>query len=199
MNPFVDECRREWKRLGVPDPVANEMAADLEVDLAEAEAEGTSAEDVLGVEAFDAPSFARSWAESRGVIPEPAPPAAPPSSFRRWYPVAGIAACLLIAVFGVMLLVARPDRHVTVAAPAGFVIPSRIQKLGPGAPVPHFRSVKPEFRKGLLPGGAVFLPPTDPGPRLDIAGVLFLVIGLGGAAGFAFVLYRRSRGTPATA
>ena len=38
MNEFVEECRREWNRLGVPDPVANEMAAELEADLEEAEA-----------------------------------------------------------------------------------------------------------------------------------------------------------------
>ena len=29
MNEFIEECRREWRRLGVPDPIANEMAADL--------------------------------------------------------------------------------------------------------------------------------------------------------------------------
>jgi hypothetical protein len=40
VSEFVDECRREWRRLGVPDPVANEMAADLTADLEEAEAEG---------------------------------------------------------------------------------------------------------------------------------------------------------------
>ena len=73
MNKFVEECRHEWKRLGVPDAVANEMAADLEADLAEAEAEGASAEDVLGSAVFDARSFAASWAAERGVIgPVPA-------------------------------------------------------------------------------------------------------------------------------
>ncbi len=29
MSDFVQQCRREWERLRVPDPVANEMAADL--------------------------------------------------------------------------------------------------------------------------------------------------------------------------
>jgi hypothetical protein len=198
VNPFVDECRREWKRLGLADPVANEMAADLEADIAEAEAEGGSAEDVLGVEVFDAPAFARSWAEARGVIPPSPAPAAPPSTFRRWYPVAGIAACLLVAFFGVLLLVAKPDRHVTMAIQAGFVIPSRIQKLGPGVP-PRFRLLKPQFRKEFLPGRGVFVPPGNPGPNLDLAGALFLLAGLGGAAGFGFVLFRRSRGAPATA
>jgi len=40
VNEFVEECRREWRRLGVPDPIANEMAADLTADIEEAEAEG---------------------------------------------------------------------------------------------------------------------------------------------------------------
>lgn len=53
MNEFVEECRREWKRLRVPDAVAAEMAADLAADLEEAEAEGASAEEVLGGSAFD--------------------------------------------------------------------------------------------------------------------------------------------------
>ena len=77
MSEFVEECRREWKRLRVPDPVANEMAADLEADLAEAEAEGDSPEQVLGSGAFDPRSFAASWAAARGVAapaPDPPPP-----------------------------------------------------------------------------------------------------------------------------
>lgn len=71
MNEFVEECRSEWKRLGVPDPVADEMAADLAADLEEAEAEGASAEDVLGTGAFDARSFAAAWAAERGVSRRP--------------------------------------------------------------------------------------------------------------------------------
>jgi hypothetical protein len=27
MNEFVEQCRREWRRLGVADPLAGEMAA----------------------------------------------------------------------------------------------------------------------------------------------------------------------------
>jgi hypothetical protein len=34
VSEFIEECRREWKRLGVPDAAANEMAADLTADLA---------------------------------------------------------------------------------------------------------------------------------------------------------------------
>ena len=48
MPAFIEECRYEWKRLGVPDSMADEMAAELESDLAEAEADGVSAAEVLG-------------------------------------------------------------------------------------------------------------------------------------------------------
>src|SRR6266498_1628382 len=71
VSQFVEECPREWKRLRVPDSVANEMAADLAADLKEAEAEGASAEDVLGSGAFDPRAFAGSWAGERGVIQAP--------------------------------------------------------------------------------------------------------------------------------
>ncbi len=68
MNRFVAECRREWRRLGVTDAIADEMAEELAADLAEAEAEGASAEDVLGRGAVDPLSFAASWATARGVV-----------------------------------------------------------------------------------------------------------------------------------
>lgn len=68
MSEFVEECRREWKRLHVPDAVADEMAADLTADLGEAAAEGVSAEEVLGSGARDPRSFAASWAAERGVV-----------------------------------------------------------------------------------------------------------------------------------
>ncbi len=74
MSDFVEQCRREWKRLGVPDPLAEEMAADLASDLGEAEAEGVSAEELLGSSVFDPRSFAASWAAERGIIPDPPKP-----------------------------------------------------------------------------------------------------------------------------
>ena len=46
MSDFVEQCRSEWRRLGVPDPLAEEMAADLASDLSDAEAEGVSAEEL---------------------------------------------------------------------------------------------------------------------------------------------------------
>jgi hypothetical protein len=69
VSEFVDECRREWRRLGVPEPDANEMAADLTADLKEAEQDGVAAEEVLGSGAFDPRAFAASWASERGLIP----------------------------------------------------------------------------------------------------------------------------------
>ena len=71
MSDFVEQCLREWKRLGVPDPLAEEMAADLASDLREAEAEGVSADELLGSSVFDPRSFAASWAAERGIIPDP--------------------------------------------------------------------------------------------------------------------------------
>ncbi len=68
MSEFIEECRREWKRLRVPDPIAEEMAADLAADLQEAEAEGASLEEVLGSSASDPRAFAVSWATERGVV-----------------------------------------------------------------------------------------------------------------------------------
>src|SRR5262245_8614439 len=74
MTDFVEQCRGEWKRLGVPDPLAEEMAEDLASDLREAEAEGVSAEELLGSSFFDPSSFAATWAAERGIVPTPAGP-----------------------------------------------------------------------------------------------------------------------------
>src|SRR6266496_4366597 len=103
MNEFVEECRSEWKRLGVPDPVANEMAADLTADLNEAEKEGVSAEEVLGTSAFDPRSFASAWAAERGIVERPSP-----SGYglpRRSRLSAAIAAFALIAIIGAVLMI----------------------------------------------------------------------------------------------
>ena len=105
MSDFVEQCRREWKRLGVPDPLAEEMAADLASDLGEAEAEGVSAEELLGT--HDPRSFAASWAAERGVIP------APPDRLRgRRRPHIRVAftalAALTLVVAALLLLTGEP-------------------------------------------------------------------------------------------
>ena len=97
MSNFVEECRREWKRLDVPDPIANEMAADLAADLDEAEAEGVAREEVLGNAAFDPRAFAASWARERGVAGPP-----PREKRRRWLVVTLV---VVAAVFTLLLTV----------------------------------------------------------------------------------------------
>ena len=74
MSEFVEQCRREWRRLGVADPLADEMTADLTSDLEEAEAEGVSDAEYLGASASDPRSFAASWASERGIVPAPSSP-----------------------------------------------------------------------------------------------------------------------------
>ena len=71
MPAFIEECRYEWKRLGVPDSMAEEMATELEADLAEAEADGISAAEILGES--DPRRFAATWASERGLVSDPPP------------------------------------------------------------------------------------------------------------------------------
>ena len=66
MTSFIEECRREWRRLGVPELLADEMATDLETDLAEAEADGIPAAEILGES--DPRRFAATWASERGLV-----------------------------------------------------------------------------------------------------------------------------------
>jgi hypothetical protein len=151
VSKFVKECRREWKRLRVPDPIANEMAADLEADLAEAEAEGASAEQVLGSGAFDPKAFAASWAAERGVArPLPEPVTVPLPLPRGGYHLPRRARVpVLIAVAAILLLALtavashRSSSAVAIAAPVmrqppfpgirGFVVHSNV---GPGVFLP---------------------------------------------------------------
>jgi cytochrome c-type biogenesis protein CcmH/NrfG len=145
MSDFVEQCRLEWRRLGVPDSLAEEMAADLAADLTEAEAEGVSAEEFLG---SSPRSFAASWAAERGIIP------APPSreNARRRQPVlvafTALAAIVLI-VTALLLLTGQPKMalvatrttgaHVQAPSGAPFVpLGTRRQVLplgNPSAPV----------------------------------------------------------------
>jgi len=135
MNDFVEQCRREWKRLGVPGPLAEEMAADLASDLEEAEAEGVSAADYLGASASDPRSFAASWASERGIIP--APPSREKGS-RQPLALVAFTALAAIAVIVASLLLATGEPKVTLrtlratpphlpASPAG---PSRSSGVG---------------------------------------------------------------------
>jgi hypothetical protein len=138
MNDFVEQCRQEWKRLGVPDPLAEEMAADLASDLREAEADGVSAEEFLGSSAFDPRSFAASWAAERGIIPVPASRG---NARRRpliLVAFTAIAATTLI-VAALLLLTGQPKVSlVTVGTPRSHLPSSpggSFVQPGPGRPV----------------------------------------------------------------
>src|ERR1700722_922669 len=107
MRPFVEECQREWKRLGGSQATANEMAADLEVDLAEAEADGVSPEEVLGNGYFDARAFAGDWARARGVA-DPNATTQMPVPLARLRPLTLAVAAVAfgaVAAFGLLMLV----------------------------------------------------------------------------------------------
>jgi hypothetical protein len=97
MNAYVEECRREWKRLGVPPGLAQEMAAELEADLAEAEADGVSAAEMLGES--HPRRFAATWARERGLVADPPPK----KSRKRFWIVAAVSVFLLLVFFVVTL------------------------------------------------------------------------------------------------
>jgi hypothetical protein len=135
MSDFVAQCRQEWKRLGVPDPLAEEMAADLASDLGQAEGEGVSPEQFLGGSAFDPRSFAATWATERGVVPVPGPPGA-----ARRRPLALVAftslAAVALIVAALLLLTGQPKVSLVASrarppqAPALSAIPSLPPGLG---------------------------------------------------------------------
>ncbi len=175
MSEFVDECRREWRRLGVPDPVANEMAADLTADIDEAEAEGGSAEDVLGNSAFDPRCFAAAWAAARGVTGPPAPDR--PSLWRQ--PVAIACAALLgvlVVGAGLVLLVGARVGSVAFATRRIVAGPGAIRVFPPG------RIVAP------APLGPPFVGRAIAGVDVHPLGWLLLIVGVVGL-GIVAVLY----------
>jgi len=138
MSGFVEECRREWRRLGVPDPIANEMAIDLTADIEEAEAEGGSAEDVLGNSLFDPRRFAAAWACARGVT-APLTPIDPFASLvqarRAWYRPAVVIALTLFGFLTVLaaaaLVIGRHGVAVAAQIPRNIGLPGTPRSFGP--------------------------------------------------------------------
>jgi hypothetical protein len=170
VSKFVQECRHEWKRLGVPDAVANEMAADLEADLAEAEAEGASAEDVLGSAVFDARSFAASWAAERGVI---GPVQATQRFSRRSRMFVAFAAPAVLAAIGAAIVIFSASPGVerqALARAVAFRPPAVIVR---GKELPRVRL----WRWAVAPAPA-FVVKSDDGARTS--GIVLLSVGLAG-------------------
>ena len=132
MHEFVEECRREWRRLGVSDPIANEMAADLAADIEEAESEGGSAEDVLGNGAFDPRRFAGSWAAARGVTA----PLMPAPAKRRWPALAfGLTGCTALLALAIGVLVGGRQSAAFAVSARRFVGGPKSFRVSPRTPV----------------------------------------------------------------
>jgi hypothetical protein len=150
VSEFVQECLREWRRLGVPDAVANEMAADLSADLDEAEAEGGSPEDVLGNSAFDPRRFAAAWAVARGVTGPPIPDPAP--AWRSPVTIALSVVLALLAIGAALVLAVGVRRSSVSVAMHRFVTgpgPIRGQIQIPGG-------LGPPFVRSQIAGGNIF-------------------------------------------
>jgi hypothetical protein len=130
MSDFVQQCRAEWTRLGVPGAPVEEMAAELASDLGEAESEGLSAEEVLGRDASDPRAFAASWAAERGIVPEP-----PSRGHTRRRPrfLVAFTAVTGIALAVAVLLLATGEPTVALRA-FGATPPHLVPPAGPSLP-----------------------------------------------------------------
>ncbi len=137
MTDFLEQCRAEWRHLGVSDELATEMATDLASDLAEAEADGVSAEELLG---SDPRSFAASWAAERGVIP--AAPSPGKARRRPFILIAFTVVAALVLVFAARGLLTgqpkatltttvsgTPGHHLPTAPPFPFAPPGGAQRV----------------------------------------------------------------------
>jgi hypothetical protein len=112
MTPFVEECRQEWRRLGVPDLLADDMATELETDLADAEADGVSAAEMLGES--DPHRFAATWANERGLVAEPPTEKKTRKRFWIWVALGLVLGLLLLGVLlgiGAVALFATTSVH----------------------------------------------------------------------------------------
>ena len=162
MSDFVEQCRQEWKRLGVPDPLAEEMAADLASDLSEAESEGVSADELLGASVFDPHSFAASWAAERGVIP-----VAPNRGSASRRPLALVAFTAFAAIAGIVAALLLLTRQPEVAL------------VTSGTSPPHLRAPAPPF---VPPGAGRQVLHGDTAAPVEWILLLLAIVALGVAA-----------------
>ncbi len=174
MNEFIEQCRREWRRLRVPNRVANEMAAELAADLEQAEAEGVPPEELLGGGADDPHSFAAAWAHERGVGSHS------PSSPRRALLFAAFTAFVAVAISGTALMVfASPSQSVRAAGPSTLSVRP--------VPAPDATAVTATW----VAAAPVAEAGSDGGART--LGKVLLIAGLVGTAALSlFLLWRRS-------
>jgi hypothetical protein len=183
VSEFVNECRREWKRLGVRQSDAEEMAAELEADLEEG-----APHEVLGSDVVDATSFARRWAVERGVIPRRVRGV-------RVEVAAAVAAFALAAIAGALLMVfsspSHPERFaVEKVSPPTAVGPQRVS-VGPPLRA-TFESVPTVVVNADPPPLLQLVPIDDSGVDADTVGLVLLIVGLAGFVPLALLALRRA-------
>ena len=191
MNDFVEQCRREWKRLGVPDSVAEEMAAELAADLNEAEADGVSARELLGNAATDPRSFAASWADERAVIPLAGSTARLPG---RTLILAAIAALTIITAVGAgLVLFASPQASAPQAAST--CAPARDGPTAIRVILFPLRSHRTALRRVWIAsdGRVTVTPIGGSGVEIHTVGSILLIVGIAGVIASLLLLLWSSR------
>jgi PASTA domain len=183
MTAYVEECRQEWKRLGVPDLLAEEMATELESDLAEAEADGVSAVEMLGES--DPRRFAATWAVERGLVTRPTPK----KGRRRWIWIAVglVLALVFTVVLGLFAAVGistqthaspPPPQTVAIAVVPDFVGMTRPQALSLARRIGLAPTIRVVSRRGRPAGVVIAQAPAD-GARLRRGSTVLLRVGRG--------------------
>jgi hypothetical protein len=169
VKQFVEECRREWRRLGVPRFAANEMAAELEADLAEAGAEGVTPQQLLGA---DPRAFAAAWAAERGTASRRS---------RQAVLFAALALFVAVAISGLgIAFFGGPSHTVRVASPTTIALRE--------APPPDPTAVT----RVWVSQTPAFLTSSSSSDDRTLGYVLILVGSTGTAALALFSLWRRS-------
>lgn len=177
------------------------MAADLEADLNEAEAEGLSVQEVLGSAATDPRSFAASWAGERGLIPPP--PLIAGLRRRSVVPAAIAALTVLTAVGAALVMFASPEASTPVTA---IRVPPEFASPRAPAPIASLRvSPPPEFASPRPPAavwiqsdgrGVLLTQPNSAGVEIHKVGSILLIVGIFGIASILFAFWL-SRARPA--
>ncbi|WP_354702404.1 hypothetical protein DSM112329_02762 [Paraconexibacter sp. AEG42_29] len=179
MSPFVTTCRETWRALGVAQLAIDEMAAELEADLADAQADGVPARAVTG---DDPVRLATDWAHARGLVPigdddptaRPAVPAAPsaPDGGRRRPRVATVVAVAASAVSVLALAVAylAVDGRDDSTARTQAVVPRAVAPAARPAPIAATAPQRRAHRVSVYNGTRVSGVARRAGQQIEAAG-----------------------------
>jgi hypothetical protein len=173
------------------------MAAELAADLKEAEAEGVSADDLLGNAVTDPRSFAASWADERGVIPLSRSTARLPT--RSLMLAAIVVLTVTTAIGAALVLFASP--HASAPAPRAALI--RVLPIPGAAPtavrVPAPAPISADASGTVWVGGdgGVTLAQTSgSGVEIHTVGSILLIVGIVGVIASLLVLLWSFRTLP---